>query len=602
MVNEEDRMAKLVAVTGCPTGIAHTVMAAEALKKTAAVMGHEIKVETQGAEGVKSVLTDADIKDAVAVIISSDIHVEVKRFAGKPMVAVTTSEAIRKTKAVIEDALAEAATPETAAETEAPPAASDRPASGKGKRLVGVTSCPTGIAHTFMAAEALRKAAQALGHEIKVETQGSVGAKNVLTAEEIDAADAVIVAADAYVDTLRFAGKRLYETSTKAALHNGTAAVEAALALPEPRKGDYLGKIKQLKKARSTSHAGPYKHLMTGVSYMLPMVVAGGLMIALAFAFGGIYAGDAKGTFGWALMQIGGATAFALFVPVLAGFIAYSIADRPGITPGLVGGMLATSVGAGFLGGILAGFIAGYLTLFLNNVIKLPENLQGLKPVLILPLLSTLVVGLLMIFLIGPPVKVVLGGLETWLAGLQQGSALMLGLILGAMMGFDMGGPVNKAAYTFSVGLLASKIYTPMAAVMAAGMVPPLGLALAATLFKNRFTTDEREASKAAFVLGISFITEGAIPYAARDPFRVIPSIMVGAAVTGAMSMVFGADLLVPHGGVFVLLIPNAVTHLLYYVLSIVVGTLVTAAMLFILKKPVMDVNGALADGQTVSA
>jgi fructose PTS system EIIBC or EIIC component len=207
-----------------------------------------------------------------------------------------------------------------------------------------------------------------------------------------------------------------------------------------------------------------------------------------------------------------------------------------------------------------------------------------------------------MIFLIGPPVKVVLGGLETWLAGLQQGSALMLGLILGAMMGFDMGGPVNKAAYTFSVGLLASKIYTPMAAVMAAGMVPPLGLALAAPLFKNRFTTDEREASKAAFVLGISFITEGAIPYAARDPFRVIPSIMVGAAVTGAMSMVFGADLLVPHGGVFVLLIPNAVTHLLYYVLSIVVGTLVTAAMLFILKKPVMDVNGALADGQTVSA
>ena len=594
-------MAKIVAVTGCPTGIAHTVMAAEALKKTAAVMGHEIKVETQGSEGVKSALCEADIAAADVVIISSDIHVDVKRFAAKPMVAVTTSEAIRKTKAVIEDALAEVESPETAVPDEAQPAAPMQAASSVPKHLVGVTSCPTGIAHTFMAAEALRKAAAALGHEIKVETQGSVGAKNVLTPEEIEQADAVVIAADAYVDTLRFAGKRLYETSTKEALHHGKAAVEAALALPEPKKSDYVGKVKQLKKAQSTTRTGPYKHLMTGVSYMLPVVVAGGLLIALAFAFGGIYAGDAKGTFGWALMQIGGATAFALFVPVLAGFIAYSIADRPGLTPGLIGGMLATTVGAGFLGGIVAGFIAGYLTKFLNDKIQLPENLQGLKPVLILPLISTLVVGLLMIFLIGPPVKVALNGLETWLAGLQQGSALMLGLILGAMMGFDMGGPVNKAAYTFSVGLLASKIYAPMAAVMAAGMVPPLGLALAATLFKNRFTADEREASKAAFVLGISFITEGAIPYAARDPLRVIPSIMIGAAVTGAMSMVFGTQLLVPHGGVFVLVIPNAVTHLLLYVLSIAVGTIVTAGMLFIVKKPVAEINGQLADTQAAA-
>jgi len=595
-------MAKIIAVTGCPTGIAHTIMAAEALKKTAAVMGHEIKVETQGSEGVKNALSEADIAAADVVIISSDIHVEVKRFAGKPMVAVTTSEAIRKTKAVIEDALSELEAPETAAPVEEEPtAAGQAPASGP-KHLVGVTSCPTGIAHTFMAAEALRKAAEALGHEIKVETQGSVGAKNVLTPEEIERADAVVIAADAYVDTLRFAGKRLHETSTKEALHHGVAAIEAALALPEPKKTDYIGKVKQLKKAQSTTRTGPYKHLMTGVSYMLPVVVAGGLLIALAFAFGGIYAGDAKGTFGWALMQIGGATAFALFVPVLAGFIAYSIADRPGITPGLIGGMLATTVGAGFLGGIVAGFIAGYLTQFLNNIIKLPENLQGLKPVLILPLVSTLIVGLLMIFVIGPPVKVAMNGLEAWLAGLQQGSALLLGLILGAMMGFDMGGPVNKAAYTFSVGLLASKIYAPMAAVMAAGMVPPLGLALAATLFKNRFTADEREASKAAFVLGISFITEGAIPYAARDPFRVIPSIMAGAAVTGAMSMVFGAHLLVPHGGIFVLLIPNAVTHLLLYVLAIAVGTVVTAGVLFIVKKPVAEIDGQLADTKAAAA
>jgi PTS system fructose-specific IIC component len=595
-------MAKIVAVTGCPTGIAHTVMAAEALKKTAAVMGHEIDVETQGSEGIKSALSAEAIAAADVVIVSSDIHVDVNRFAGKPMVAVTTSEAIRKTKAVIEDALLEAKDSEAIAEVEAKPAASVQAAAGGVKYLVGVTSCPTGIAHTFMAAEALRKAAEAMGHEIKVETQGSVGAKNVLTPEEIEQADAVIVAADAYVDTLRFAGKRLYETSTKEALHHGVAAVEAALALPKPQKSDYAGKVKQLKKARSTTRTGPYKHLMTGVSYMLPVVVAGGLLIALAFAFGGIYAGDKEGSFGWALMQIGGATAFALFVPVLAGFIAYSIADRPGLTPGLIGGMLASTVGAGFLGGIVAGFLAGYLTQLLNVKIQLPDNLQGLKPVLILPLISTLIVGLLMIFVIGPPVKVALNGLETWLAGLQQGSALILGLILGAMMGFDMGGPVNKAAYTFSVGLLASKIYAPMAAVMAAGMVPPLGLALAATLFKNRFTADEREASKAAFVLGISFITEGAIPYAARDPFRVIPSIMVGAAVTGAMSMVFGANLLVPHGGIFVLLIPNAVTHLLLYVLSILVGTIVTAGMLFVLKKPVAEINGQLAETESVPA
>jgi PTS system fructose-specific IIC component len=595
-------MAKIIAVTGCPTGIAHTIMAAEALKKTAAVMGHEIKVETQGSEGIKSALSEADIAAADVVIISSDIHVEVKRFAGKPMVAVTTSEAIRKTKAVIEDALSELEVPETAVHVEEEPAAAGQAPAGGPKYLVGVTSCPTGIAHTFMAAEALRKAAEALDHEIKVETQGSVGAKNVLTPEEIERADAVVIAADAYVDTLRFAGKRLHEISTKEALHHGVAAIEAALALPEPKKTDYIGKVKQLKKAQSSTRTGPYKHLMTGVSYMLPVVVAGGLLIALAFAFGGIYAGDAKGTFGWALMQIGGATAFALFVPVLAGFIAYSIADRPGLTPGLIGGMLATTVGAGFLGGIVAGFIAGYLTQFLNDKIKLPENLQGLKPVLILPLISTLVVGLLMIFVIGPPVKVAMNGLEAWLAGLQQGSALLLGLILGAMMAFDMGGPVNKAAYTFSVGLLASKIYAPMAAVMAAGMVPPLGLALAATLFKNRFTVDEREASKAAFVLGISFITEGAIPYAARDPFRVIPSIMAGAAVTGAMSMVFGVHLLVPHGGIFVLLIPNAVTHLLFYVLAIAVGTVVTAGMLFIIKKPVAEIDGQLADTQAAAA
>jgi PTS system fructose-specific IIC component len=327
---------------------------------------------------------------------------------------------------------------------------------------------------------------------------------------------------------------------------------------------------------------------MTGVSYMLPLVVAGGIMIALAFALGGIYVfEDAnEGTLGWALFQIGAPSAFALMVPVLAGFIAYSIADRPGIAPGLIGGMLASSIGAGFLGGIIAGFIAGYSTDLLNKYIKLPRTLEGIKPVLILPVLGSAIVGLLMIFLIGPPVAAALDWLTNTLSGMQDTAAGLLGVILGLMMAFDMGGPVNKAAYAFSVGLIDSEVYMPMAAVMAAGMTPPLGLALASLLFKSRFTHDEREAGKAAWVLGASFITEGAIPFAAKDPFRVIPSIMVGSAVAAALSMVFGCELRVPHGGMFVLPIPNAVTNLGLYIVAILAGTLVTAGMLFLLKKP----------------
>lgn len=571
-------MSRIVAVTACPTGVAHTIMAAEALKKVGASMGHDVEVETQGAEGAKYVLSKECINAASVVIIAADIHVDLSRFQGKPLYAVTTSEAIRKTGEVINAALAEAREM-TAARAQA------APSNGK-KFIVGVTSCPTGIAHTFMAAEALRKAGEGLGHEIKIETQGSVGAKNELTEEDIARADAVVIAADAFVDVNRFAGKPLYETTTKAALHDGEQVIKSALSAAPGAKKDLASKVSELKKERSAGRTGPYRHLMTGVSYMLPVVVAGGLLIALAFAFGGIYAGDKTGTFGWALMQIGGGGAFSLFVPVLGAFIAYSIAQRPGITPGLVGGALATTVGSGFLGGIVAGFIAGYLTQFLNDKIKLPQNLEGLKPVLILPFVSTLVVGLLMIYVIGPPVKIVLTALSEWLKSMQGTSAVLLGLLLGAMMAFDMGGPVNKAAYTFGVGLLSSNIYAPMAAIMAAGMTPPLGLALAATLFKNRFTEDEQEASKAAFVLGISFITEGAIPYAARDPFRVIPCIMLGSAVTGALSMAFKCTLMVPHGGIFVLPIPNAVGGLAAYAATIVIGSIVTAAALFVAKRP----------------
>jgi PTS system fructose-specific IIC component len=584
-------MKRIIAITSCPTGIAHTLLAAEALKKSAEVMGHWIKVETQGAVGLRNPLTEREIAEADVIILATDIRIDTARFEGKPIYEVSTSEAIRNTSAVITAALGKIPGEEPATPEAEPPVVAPEP-QPEVKHLVGITSCPTGIAHTFMAAEALHKAARAMGYSLKVETQGSVGAKNQLKPEEIAAADAVIIAADTKVDVSRFAGKRLHMTSTKDAMHNGQEVIKTALALPMPGAGGNLAEaVEQAKAERSQSRSGPYKHLMTGVSYMLPVVIAGGLSIALAFALGGIYAGDQKGTLAAALAMIGGGTAFHLFVAVLSGFIAYSIADRPGIAPGLVGGMLAQNLGAGFLGGIVSGFLAGYLTKFLADKIKLPVTLEGLKPVLILPFLSTIIVGLLMIFVIAPPVQVVLDALTHWLNAMRGANAVVLGVILGSMMAFDMGGPVNKSAYTFAVGLLASKIYTPMAAVIAAGMTPPLALSLAVYLFKNRFDREEREAGGAAFVLGLSFITEGAIPFAAKDPLRVIPAMMIGSAVAGAISMANGVQFLVPHGGIFAAMIPGAVSPILPFLLALVVGTLVTTAALFVLKKPLAPLN-----------
>lgn len=575
-------MKKIVAVTSCPTGVAHTVMAAEALKKVAASLGHEMRVETQGSVGPSNTLSEAQISEADVVILAADIKVDASRFAGRPVYATSTGEAIRHTQRVIESALEIS---EVGAVRVAAPV--HEPTVPEVKHFVAITSCPTGIAHTFMAAEALQKAAKALGHEIKVETQGSVGARNALTAEEIAAADAVVIAAETKVDTSRFAGKRILLTGTKQAIHGGRDVLQEALRQPVAGAVNLAGSVEKAKAERSKARTGPYKHLMTGVSYMLPVVIAGGLAIALAFAFGGIYAGDQKGTIGAALALIGGGTAFQLFVAVLSGFIAFSIADRPGIAPGLIGGMLAQNLGAGFLGGIASGFLAGYITTFLAEKIRLPATLEGLKPVLILPFLGSIIVGLLMIYVVAPPVQAVLDGLTAWLNGLRGANALLLGVLLGSMMAFDMGGPVNKAAYTFAVGLLASKIYTPMAAVMAAGMTPPLGLALAAWLFKSRFDAEEREAAGPAFVLGLSFITEGAIPFAAKDPLRVIPALVVGSAVAGAISMVCTVELLVPHGGIFAAIIPGAVKNLLPYLLAIMAGTAVTTFALLLLKKPV---------------
>lgn len=452
------------------------------------------------------------------------------------------------------------------------------------KRIVAVTACPTGIAHTYMAAEQLSMAAKKLEIEIKVETQGSVGKENKLTEEDIKAADAVIIAAATKVDKSRFAGKPVLEVSVEQAIKDAESVIKKALKMKKPI--DFVEKVDEIHKEMKASRTGAYKHLMTGVSYMIPFVVAGGILIAISFAFG-INAFQQEGSLPAALMQIGGDSAFALMVPILSGYIAYSIADRPGLVPGMVGGMLAVSTGAGFLGGIISGFLAGYTIEFLKKSIKLPKTLEGIMPVLVLPVLSSLIVGLLMIYGIGTPIKSIMTGLTNWLTGMSKTNAVLLGLILGLMMAFDMGGPVNKAAYTFATGLLASEIYAPMAAVMAAGMTPPLGLALATLIAKDRFTKEEIEAGKAAWVLGISFITEGAIPFAAADPFRVIPSIMVGSAVTGALSMLFGATLRVPHGGIFVLTIPNAVGNLAMYIISIIAGTVITALMIAILKKKI---------------
>jgi len=446
-------------------------------------------------------------------------------------------------------------------------------------KLLAITSCPTGIAHTYMAAESLQMAAKAMGIEMKVETRGSVGVENEITLQDINEAHAIIIAAGTNVDREKFQSLTIIDASVQDAIKNPKGLIEQAVStkkIPTVATSTITPTV--------SGKTGAYKHLMTGVSYLIPLVAAGGLIIALSFIFG-IEAFKEKGTLAAALMDIGGGAAFALMVPILAGFIAHSIADRPGLVPGLVGGMLASKIGSGFLGGIIAGFLAGYIALWLKNNIKLPKTLEGLKPVLIIPFFSTLIIGILMIYVIGTPVKAIMDVMTEALKGMSSANAGFLGLILGAMMAFDMGGPINKAAYTFGVGLLGSNVFEPMAAIMAAGMTPPLGLALATYIAKKKFTPEEQESGKAAGVMGLSFITEGAIPFAAADPMRVIPSIMVGSAVAGALSMIFSCALRAPHGGIFVLLIPNAVSNLGMYIVAIAAGTIVTAIMLSVLKK-----------------
>ncbi|WP_313758007.1 PTS fructose transporter subunit IIBC [Atlantibacter hermannii] len=456
------------------------------------------------------------------------------------------------------------------------------------KRVVAVTACPTGVAHTFMAAEAIETEAKKRGWWVKVETRGSVGAGNAITPEEIAQADLVIVAADIEVDLAKFDGLPMYRTSTGLALKKTAQELDKAVVEAKPYQAAQGASTSSQEGKKQ--NAGAYRHLLTGVSYMLPMVVAGGLCIALSFAFG-IEAFKTPDTLAAALMQIGGGSAFALMVPVLAGYIAFSIADRPGLTPGLIGGMLAVSTGSGFIGGILAGFLAGYVARAISTKLKLPPSMEALKPILIIPLLSSLVVGLAMIYLIGKPVSGILAGLTHWLQTMGTANAVLLGAILGGMMCTDMGGPVNKAAYAFGVGLLSTQTYAPMAAIMAAGMVPPLAMGLATIVARRKFDKGQQEGGKAALVLGLCFISEGAIPFAARDPMRVLPCCIVGGAVTGAISMAIGAKLMAPHGGLFVLLIPGAITPVLGYLFAIIAGTLLAGLAYAFLKRPEAELN-----------
>jgi len=568
----------VILITACPSGMATTFLAAKRLEQAAERQGWHVHVEMHGELAPLQAATAEQIANADLIVAAADHVPAPERFEGKRLYQAPIAEALPDPGDFLATAKREAPlyqAPVASAASHASPSAAG------GQKIVAVTACPTGVAHTFMAAEALAEAGRAMGHAIRVETQGSVGAQDKLTEQEIADADVVVLACDIEVDPTRFAGKRVYRTSTGNALKKPQPTLEAALAHASVEDDSQAERDQG---SKSVKEKGVYKHLLTGVSFMLPMVVAGGLLIALSFVFG-INAAEEEGSLPAALMEIGGGTAFALMIPVLAGYIAYSIADRPGIAPGMIGGMLAAEIGAGFIGGILAGFLAGYVALAVTRHVKLPSSIESLKPILIIPLIASLVTGLVMIYVVGEPVAGILSALTSFLKTMGSTNAVLLGILLGAMMCFDLGGPVNKAAYTFGVGLLASETYGPMAAIMAAGMVPAIGMGIASFAARQKFSAPEREAGKASFVLGLCFISEGAIPFAAKDPLRVIPACMLGGAVTGALSMLVGAKLMAPHGGIFVLMIPNAITPVFLYLGAIVVGSLITGLSYAMIKR-----------------
>lgn len=466
--------------------------------------------------------------------------------------------------------------------------------------IVAVTACPTGIAHTYMAAEAIEKKAKELGYQVKVETRGSAGAKNVLTDDEIAKATGVIVACDTNVPTDRFDGKKVIECQVSDGINKTEELVKRIAAGDAP-----VFKASGKKEASHSSIGGKesighqiYKHLMNGVSHMLPFVVGGGILIAIAFLIDGFSVdlnslpADQRANFGTitqgaALFKGIGGTAFGFMLPILAGFIAMSIADRPGLAVGFVGGSIAANGTSGFLGALVAGFVAGYIVNLLKKIFsKLPESLDGVKPVLLYPLLGIFLIGVIMQFVVEPPIGALNTAINNGLNGFNGASAVVLGVLLGGMMAIDMGGPVNKAAYVFGTASIAAGNYNIMAAVMIGGMVPPLAIALATIFFKNKFTAEERKAGPTNFIMGLSFITEGAIPFAASDPLHVLPACAVGSAVAGGLSMAFGCTLMAPHGGIFV--VPTIGNPLMYLV-ALVIGSFIACGLLGLLKKKVSE-------------
>lgn len=469
-------------------------------------------------------------------------------------------------------------------------------------KILAVTSCPTGIAHTYMAAEGLEKAAKKLGCSVKIETRGSGGAKNVLTEQEIASADCIIVAADAKVPMERFAGKKVIECQVSDGINKAEELIKRAMEgdapVYEAHSSDGSGGSAASANKGKSGCVGHqiYMQLMNGVSHMLPFVVGGGILIAIAFLIDGLnvdmnsLSEAERANFGTitpvaAMFKTIGGAAFGFMLPVLAGFIAMAIGDRPALALGFVGGYIAANGKSGFLGALVAGFVAGYIIVGLRKLCdKLPEALEKIAPVLIYPVVGILVIGLGMTYVIEPVMGAINTGLNSFLVSMGSSSRVILGFILAAMMAIDMGGPFNKAAYVFGTAAIASGNYDIMASVMIGGMVPPCAIALATILFKNKFTKEEREAGPTNFIMGLAFITEGAIPYAAADPLHVIPACLIGSGIAGAISMIFRCTLMAPHGGIFVF---PVVGNPLYYVLALVVGTIVSTFLLGVLKKKV---------------
>ncbi|GKW44474.1 PTS fructose transporter subunit IIABC [Planococcus sp. NCCP-2050] len=577
--------------TGIGDGIAIPHAKSKAVKSPAIAFGRSLEgLDYQSLDGQPAHLffmiaaTEGANDDHLEALSRLATFLMDSKFRDRMLAATTKQEVLQAV--TDKEAEVDGADGETEAST---PAAS-------GKKILAVTACPTGIAHTYMAGEKLNERAKERGIQLKVETNGSSGVKNRLTDAEIAEADAIIVAADTKVEMARFAGKPVIQTKVGKAIYETDDLLDRAIGGDAP---EYKHDRTKEDANDGDAKGGFYKHLMNGVSNMLPFVVGGGILIAISF-FWGINASDPTSPdyneFAAMLNTIGGGNAFFLMVPVLAGFIAMSIAERPGFAPGMIGGLIAITVtgveeasgGSGFLGGLIAGFLAGYVTLLVKKAFSvLPDALEGLKPVLFFPVFSIAITGIIMM-LVNPQLTKVYTAISSFLESLGGTNLVLVGLLLGGMMAIDMGGPVNKAAYTFGIAMLDAQNFNFMATVMAAGMVPPLGMAIATTLFKNKFTKPEREAGKTAYVLGACFITEGVIPFAAADPARVIPACVAGAAATGALVMLFDIGLRAPHGGVFVMgLVDGGITKVLFYALAIIAGAVITAIVAGLLKKKV---------------